>query len=85
MEIGQSPTGGVPPPAAAPPSRSEIERKLSFKSAARPTAPHNESPKKNKVSWMAPILWNQLISEATHVPIFIPNAGSAKRDIRQRL
>jgi hypothetical protein len=50
VESGQSPTGGVPPPAAAPPSRSEIERKLSFKSAARPTASHNESPKKNKVS-----------------------------------
>jgi hypothetical protein len=50
--IGQSPTGGVPPPAAAPPTRSEIERKLSFKSAARPTTapvPSNESPKKNKV------------------------------------
>jgi hypothetical protein len=56
MEIGQSPTGGVPPPAAAPPSRSEIERKLSFKSAARPTAPHNESPKKNKVSYIGPIV-----------------------------
>ena len=56
MKLGQSPTGGVPPPAAAPPSRSEIERKLSFKSAARPTAHNNESPKKNKVSPIRAIL-----------------------------
>ena len=51
--LGHSSPGGIPPPAAAPPSRSEIERKLSFKSAARPVpAPNNESPKKNKVSYL---------------------------------
>lgn len=44
-------TGGPSQPApAAPPSRSEIERKLSFRSAAPPPSRTlSESPKKSKV------------------------------------
>ncbi|KAK8858411.1 hypothetical protein IAR55_002638 [Kwoniella newhampshirensis] len=49
----QQTLGQQPPVPAQPPSRSEVERKLSFKSAA-PTSRSNESPKKKKQSHPPP-------------------------------